>query len=97
METSSRVRRSVLFVLGPDGAPLSIADLPPSNTVRWVTNRKAQVVAAVVGGLLSMKEACSRYNLSRDEFLNWHQSVARFGKSGLRATKLQQYRSDSQS
>ena len=30
--------------------------------------RKAEVVAAVRGGLLSLEEACSRYALNSDEF-----------------------------
>ena len=45
-------RPRVKYVIGPDGSPLTIADLPPSNTRRWVIRRKAEVVAAVRGGLL---------------------------------------------
>jgi len=37
--------------------------------MRWVIRRKAQVVAAVRGGLLSLEEACSRYMLTVEEFL----------------------------
>jgi hypothetical protein len=51
-------------VIGPDGSPLTIADLPPPGTKRWVPRRKAEVVAAVRGGLLSLQEACSRYSLT---------------------------------
>jgi len=36
------------YVIGPDGSPLTIADLPPANTRRWVIRRKAEVVAAAV-------------------------------------------------
>ena len=35
---------------GPDGTLLTLADLPPPNTKRWVIRRKAEVVAAVRGG-----------------------------------------------
>jgi hypothetical protein len=80
-------------VIGPDGSPLTIADLPDSNTKRWVTRRKAQIVAAVQGGLLSLEEACERYRLTMDEFLTWKQSVEAHGLEGLRATKVQEYRS----
>jgi len=52
------VRPRVKYVIGPDGSPLTIADLPPTNTRRWVIRRKAEVVAAVRGGLLSLEEAC---------------------------------------
>ena len=58
------------YVIGPDGSPLTVADLPPSTTKRWVIRRKAEVVAAVRGGLLSLDEACSRYTLTVDEFLS---------------------------
>jgi Protein of unknown function (DUF1153) len=56
-------------VTGPDGSPLTIADLPAPGAMRWVIRRKAEVVAAVRGGLLSLEEACSRYELSVDELL----------------------------
>jgi Protein of unknown function (DUF1153) len=80
------------YVVGPDGGPLTIADVPPPNLNRWVIRRKAQVVAAVCGGLLSLDDACKRYSLSIDEFLNWHRQVARHGLPGLKATKVQNYR-----
>ena len=87
------VRRSrAKFVIGPDGSPLTVADLPAANTQRWVIKRKAQVVAAVRGGLLSLEEACERYRLTVDEFLHWQQSIDRHGLAGLRTTKVQQYR-----
>ena len=40
-------RPRVRYVIGPDGSPLTIADLPPADTKRWVIRRKAEVVAAV--------------------------------------------------
>ena len=46
------------YVIGPDGRVLTVADLPPRNTTRWVIRRKAELVAAVRGGLLSLEEAC---------------------------------------
>ena len=42
------------YVVGPTGTPLTLRDLPPVNTDRWVIRRKAEVVAAVRGGLLSL-------------------------------------------
>ena len=47
-------RPRVKYVIGPDGSPLTIADLPAPGTKRWVIRRKAEVVAAVRGGLLSL-------------------------------------------
>lgn len=80
------------YVIGPDGTPLSMADLPSSDTRRWVARRKAEVVAAVNGGLLTLNEACERYALSVEEFLSWKHAVDEFGLPGLRATHMQEYR-----
>ena len=85
-------RPRVKYVIGPDGGPLTIADLPPPDTRRWVIRRKAEVVAAVRGGLLSLEEACKRYTLTVDEFLSWQASIDRHGLPGLRTTRIQQYR-----
>jgi hypothetical protein len=89
---TDQYRLRVKYVMGPDGSPLTIADLPPPSTKRWVIRRKAEVVAAVRGGLLSLSEACDRYRLTVDEFLSWQRSIERHGLPGLRATRLQQYR-----
>jgi hypothetical protein len=79
-------------VIGPAGRPLSKADLPPPNTKRWVIRRKAEVVAGVRAGLISLEEACQRYKLSVEEFLSWQRMIERHGVLGLRATRLQHYR-----
>jgi hypothetical protein len=84
--------RGEKYVIGPTGAPLTLSDLPPPETQRWVIRRKAEVVAAVRGGLLSLDEACDRYKLTNEEFLNWQQSIDKHGLAGLRTTRLQQYR-----
>jgi hypothetical protein len=80
------------YVIGPYGHALTIADLPPRDTKRWVIRRKAELVAAVRGGLLSLEEACERYTLTVDEFLSWQRSLDRHGLPGLRATRVQDYR-----
>lgn len=85
-------RMRAKFVTGPDGSPLTIADLPPADTRRWVIRRKAEVVAAVRGGLLSLEEACNRYTLTTEEFLSWQLSIDQHGLAGLRTTRIQQYR-----
>ena len=80
------------YVIGPDGSPLTIANLPAPNTKRWVIRRKAEVIAAVRGGLLSIEEASSRYRLTVDELLSWQSSFDQHGLAGLRTTRLQRYR-----
>lgn len=80
-------------VIGPLGEPLTLDSLPPPSTSRWVVRRKAEVVAAVNGGLLSVDEACARYGLSLEEFASWQRAVDRSGMPGLRVTRIQHYKS----
>jgi hypothetical protein len=84
--------RGEAYVIGPTGAPLTLKDLPPPNTGRWVIRRKAEVVAAVRGGLISLEDALMRYQLTSEEFAAWQRSIDRHGMAGLRTTRLQQYR-----
>ena len=81
-------------VRGPEGMPITLDDLPPPGTKRWVIRRKAEVVAGVRAGLLSLEEACQRYTLSVEEFLSWQRLIDRHGLRGLRVTRLQDYRSN---
>jgi len=80
-------RPRVRYVIGPDGKRTAVGD-----TKRWVIRRKAEVVAAVRGGLISLEEACERYTLTVDEFLSWQRSIDKHGLPGLRATRVQEYR-----
>ncbi len=69
-----------------------LAELPSPDTKRWVVRRKAVVVQAVRTGLISLQDACRRYNLSVEEFLAWQRAIERYGIPGLRVTRLQIYR-----
>jgi hypothetical protein len=80
-------------VIGPLGEALTVETLPPPSTTRWVVRRKAEVVAAVNGGLLSVDEVCERYNLTAEEFAGWQRAIDRSGMPGLRVTRIQHYRS----
>jgi hypothetical protein len=71
---------------------VSLDSLPPPETKRWVIRRKAEVVAAVRAGVLTLEEACQRYTLSVEEFLSWQRLVDSHGLPGLRVTRLQDYR-----
>ena len=84
-------------IVGPSGRPITVNDLPPPNTKRWVVRRKAEVVAAVRAGLISLDEACQRYKLSVEEFASWQQLVEQYGVRGLRATRVQEYRGNGKS
>jgi hypothetical protein len=85
--------RRPVQVIGPLGEPLTLDSLPPPSTTRWVVRRKAEVVAAVNGGLLTVDEACDRYNLTLEEFAGWQRAVDRSGMPGLRVTRIQHYKS----
>ena len=77
-------RLKVDHVMGPQG-PLTAADLPTLNTKRWTIRRKAEVVAAVRGGLLSLslEDACRRHALDRQEFLSWQCCIDYYGLKGF--------------
>ena len=79
-------------VIGPLGRNLTRESLPPPDTTRWVASRKAQVVAAVDSGLLTVEQVMARYNLSLEEFVGWRQAMDRAGVSGLRVAWTRQDR-----
>jgi hypothetical protein len=91
---AERAELIVRQVTGFDGRLLTLADLPLPDTKRWVVRRKAEVVAAVRGGLLSLDEACGRYALNIEELLSWENCIDRFGIAGLRTTRIQSYAPD---
>lgn len=80
-------------VIGPLGEQLTLESLPPPSTTRWVVRRKAEVVAAVNGGLLSVDDVCARYGLTIEEFASWQRAIDRSGMPGLRVTRIQHYKS----
>jgi len=67
---------------------MTLADLPPQDTKRWVIQRKAEIVTAVEQGLLSEREACDRYSLTQEEFRRWECICKEQGKGGLRLSRL---------
>ncbi len=73
----------------PDGSQMTRADLPPPETRRWVASRKIRVVRAVIHGLLPLKEALARYQLSEEEFAIWCEAVKTHGEAGLKVTAIQ--------
>lgn len=86
----------IVRISGQHGRGSEKASLPPPETRRWVMRRKAQVVTAVHNGTLTFEEACERYHLSEEEFKSWISLFDHFGMHGLRATRMQEYRSPDQ-
>jgi len=78
--------------IGPEGQTITLDDLPPPGTRRWVIRRKAEVIEGVRANLLTLEEACERYSLSTEEFQSWQRLIERHGVRGLRTTRLRQYR-----
>lgn len=79
-------------MIGPTGQPLTANELPPPGFQRWIPLRKAEVVAAVRGGLITVDEVLHRYRMSLEEYAGWERSVARFGVRGLETTRSMHYR-----
>ncbi len=92
MDNNEQSSTPGLVVIGPDGQVMSEKDLPSADTKRWVIRRKAEVVAGVRAGLISLAEACEKYSLSIDEFLTWQSQLDRHGLKGLKVTRIADYR-----
>ena len=61
-------------------------DLPPPDTKRWVSRRKATIVNAVHSSAMSPEEVCRCYELSVEEFVTWQRAIETHGVAGLRVT-----------
>lgn len=79
-------------VVGPLGLPITLASLPSPKNTRWIAHRKAELVAAVAGGLLTVDEVCDRYSIDLEEFVSWQRGIDRLGMRGLWVTRTQEYR-----
>jgi hypothetical protein len=64
----------------------------PSPGERWVSRRKAMIIAASSDGMITVEKICRVYSSSRDELASWAGSFERHGIAGLRATRVQLYR-----
>lgn len=82
------------WVVGPDGLKLTLGDLPGLGTIRWTPLRKAEILAAVNGGLIGADEACARYGLSLEEYAAWEGAAKRWGLNALKVTRTQHYRDE---
>ncbi len=80
----AKVRRAIVALA--DGRRISLADLPPADTQRWVASRKELVAIAVRHGLISADEACARYDLSPEELEGWIAAWMRHGRAGLKVS-----------
>src|SRR6516162_2682703 len=70
------VSNDAIFFIGPDGRQIKLAYLPPHDLTDLQPLHKAMVVTAVRRGLITIDEACRRYNLSTERYLSWHRRYA---------------------
>ena len=65
--------------------------LPPPETKRWTSRRKAAILIAVRAGVMTLEEACQRFFISEEELIGSEVAFERAGIPGLRVTTLQFY------
>ena len=61
--------------------------LPPADTKRWSSRRKAAVVVAMMTGVITREQARERYLLSEEELAGWERAFERRGIRGLLVTR----------
>jgi hypothetical protein len=76
----------------PDDTQMTMDDLPPTDTKRWVATRKAAVVRGVNTGLITAEDAIAMYDLSYEELESWQRAISDHGIDALRATAIQKFR-----
>lgn len=68
VSTELRVRRSSAPVLEPNP---STAKAPAESSARWTQRRKRELTRAILGGRLSLQEACAQHGLSPAVVKGW--------------------------
>jgi len=51
--------------------------LPPPETKRWTSRRKAAILIAVRAGVMTLEEACQRFFISEEELVGWEVAFER--------------------
>jgi hypothetical protein len=88
LERLSRLSKQKRRVaVGLRGNVIAPYDLPPAHGARWTPQRKADLIAAILGGVITLDEAKARYALTIEELSEWRRGLAAAGVRGLKATK----------
>ena len=66
------------------GRLMPLRQPPTSLAIRWTARRKANLIEAILAGVLSREAACARHELSSDELALWEKRYAAHGWKGLR-------------
>jgi len=68
-------------------------DALPSETItRWTATAKKAVLEAIRIEVLTVTDACKRYDLTADEVESWDKREQMYGRNGLMATQISRYR-----
>jgi transposase-like protein len=59
--------------------------------MRWTAKRKAEIVAQIKAGTLSIETARREFLLSEEELAAWMRDLDTYGLRGLRTLKVQVY------
>jgi hypothetical protein len=70
-------------------------DLPLGKPGRWTPRLKAAVILAIRNKVISIWDACERYDLSAQELADWERDLDQYGVPGLRTTRVSIYRKTS--
>lgn len=81
-------------ITGPRGELMDVHDLPKPTCHRWTPYRKAQIVVAVEGELITFDEAATRWNISAEEYGAWKRDYKRSRIDGMRVNQVQINRRD---
>src|SRR3954454_18647126 len=65
------------------GQKLDNLDLPPAGVRYWTAQRKAAVILAIRHEVISIWDACERYDLSAEELAEWERHLAPDTQPGL--------------
>jgi hypothetical protein len=76
----------------PTTEQIKLGNPAPVRPVRWMPRKKAEIVAAIRDGYMSLEEARERYALSIEEYISWQTGIELSGLAGLRINRLQQNR-----
>ncbi|MEO0343479.1 MAG: DUF1153 domain-containing protein [Pseudomonadota bacterium] len=71
----------------PNGELLSLSDLPPRDTKRWVARRKLRIVQAILSGLVTREDMQNQYDISPEELEEWVLYGCHAGLDGLKVTR----------
>jgi hypothetical protein len=81
------LKRKRKVARGLRGNVIAPYDLPPARGARWTPMRKVDLIAAILGGVITLDDAKARYALTTEELSEWRRGLAAGGVKGLKASR----------